>query len=69
MEGEGCWDRWRERDVGMGGGRGDVDKGDIGDMKGVEERKYGFSERWFEDGRCRVEVERVNAGRTWNKKR
>lgn len=53
----------------MGGGRRDVDKGDIGNMKGVEERKYGVSERWFEDGRCWVEVERVNAGRTWNKER
>ena len=29
----------------MGGRRGDVDKGDIGDMKDVEERKYGVSER------------------------
>ena len=43
MEGEGCWYRWREGEIGMGGGRRDVDERDIGDMKGVEERKYGVS--------------------------
>jgi hypothetical protein len=54
VEGKGYWYGWREGDIGMDGGRGDVgiaggrgnvDKGDIGDMKGVEERKYGVSER------------------------